>query len=52
MMNGLNIILKKGLKKLNNINFERRTILARSKDYNLILTCFGMDKEIKRIGVK
>lgn len=25
-------------------------ILAGSKDYNLIMTCFEVDKEIRRIG--
>jgi hypothetical protein len=32
--------------------FETRTILARSKDCNLIMTSFEIDKEIRRIGVK
>jgi len=27
-------------------------MMAENKDYNLITTCFEMDKEIRRIGVK
>ena len=26
-------------------------MLAGSKDYNLIVACFGVDKEIRRIGI-
>lgn len=26
-------------------------VLAGSKDYNLIMTCFRIDKEIRRIGI-
>lgn len=29
-----------------------RTILVENKDYNLIMTCFNLDKEIKRIRRK